>query len=41
MDNLYNIIAWMDDYINNTTDSIDNWISTCSYVLESEEALEH
>jgi len=41
IDNLYNMTARMDDYINPTTDGALSWRSISSCALDSKEGLEH
>jgi hypothetical protein len=41
LDNLYNMIARMDDYVNPTTDGALSWQSISYQESDSEEALEH
>jgi hypothetical protein len=41
IDNLYNMTAWMDDYVNPTTDGVLSWRSISSCASDSEEALEN
>jgi hypothetical protein len=41
IDNLYNMTAWMDDYVNLTADGALSWRSISSCASDSEEGLEH
>jgi hypothetical protein len=41
IDNLYNMNAWMDDYVNPTADGALSWRSMSLCALDSEEGLEH
>jgi len=41
IDNLYNMTAWMDDYVNSTTDGLLSWRIISSCASDSEEALEN
>jgi hypothetical protein len=41
IDNLYKMIAWMDDYVNPTADGALSWRSISSCASDSEEGLEN
>jgi len=41
LDNLYNVIAQMDDYVNPTTDGALSWQSISYRESDSKEALKH
>jgi hypothetical protein len=41
LDNLYNMTAWMDDYVNPTINGVLSWRSISSCASDSEEALEN
>ena len=41
IDNLYNMTAWMDDYVNPTTNGVLSWRSIISCASDLEEVLEH
>jgi hypothetical protein len=41
IDNLYNIIAWMEDYFDLTIDDALSWRSISSCVSDSKEGIEH
>jgi hypothetical protein len=41
INNLYNMTAWMDDYVNPTTNGVLSWRSISSCASHSEEGLEH
>jgi hypothetical protein len=41
IENFYNMIAWMDDYVNPTADFMMSWRSISSCALDLEEFLEH
>jgi hypothetical protein len=41
IDNLYNMIVWMDDYVNPTVNGALSWRIISYYALDSEEGLEH
>jgi hypothetical protein len=41
IEKLYNMIVWMDDYVNPTTDGILSWRSIILCALDFEEGLNH